>query len=66
MSWLDEKIARVRASMSAWTVRTACTKTWEVGAGWREIDREVMTDYQKKRSGRDPQGLDVKTSIAAH
>jgi hypothetical protein len=33
--------------------------------GWEEIDREVMTDYQKKKFGRRPRDLEERTSIAA-
>jgi hypothetical protein len=50
---LDEKIARVRAARTARTERSV-RENENVGGGWGEIDREVMTDYQKKRLGRDP------------
>jgi hypothetical protein len=42
MDQLDEKIARVRATMIARTERSVREN---VGGGWGEIDREVMTDY---------------------
>jgi hypothetical protein len=51
MDQLDEKVARVRATMIARTERSVREN---VGGGWGESDREVMTDYQKKRLGRGP------------
>ena len=29
----------------------------DVGGGWGEADRDVMTDYQQKRLGSDPEIL---------
>jgi hypothetical protein len=37
--------------MMARTERSVCEN---VGNGWGEIDRDVMTDYQKERLGCDP------------
>ena len=47
-------IALVQTTVVARTVRSAREN---VGGGWGEIDREVMTDYQKKCSGGDPEIL---------
>jgi hypothetical protein len=48
---VDEKVARVRAMVVSWAV---CSGRKYVGGGWGESDRDGMTDYQKKRLGRDP------------
>jgi hypothetical protein len=46
--------------------RTERSVRENVGGGWGGIDRDVMTDYQQKRFGVDPEmHLDAKTSIAA-
>jgi hypothetical protein len=34
--------------------RTERSVREDVGGGWGEIDRDVMTDYQKERLGCDP------------
>jgi hypothetical protein len=41
---LEEKIALMRTAVVARAVRSVCEN---VGGGWGEIDREVMTDYQE-------------------
>jgi hypothetical protein len=38
---LEEKIARMRTAVVA---RTACSVRENVGGGWGETDRDVMTD----------------------
>jgi hypothetical protein len=48
---LVEEIALMRTTVVARTVRSVREN---VGGGWGEIDRDVMTDYQKKRLGCDP------------
>jgi hypothetical protein len=53
----------MRKAVVARTVRSVREN---VGGGWGEIDREVMTDYRLPEVVRDvTQDLDVKTFFAA-
>jgi hypothetical protein len=53
----DEKIALMRTAVLCIIARAVRSVRENVGGGWGEIDREVMTDYQKKCSGGDPEVL---------
>jgi hypothetical protein len=54
MNQPDEKITLMRTTVVARTVRSVREN---VGGGWGEIDRKVMTDYQKKCWGGYPEIL---------